>query len=91
MAEDDKFSRVTQAQFELWMARDVTKIFLQCFKWEIEHIDEDIMPVLDPNSSDASHAFLFEKQGAIAAFERCGDPLTVLKRSGRYDDSERAN
>ena len=88
MAED-KYPRITQAQFEIWMAMPATKRYLQCLKWEIEHAEEDLKPVLNPNNSDASHAYLFELQGFTTALEMASDPLTILKRSEIYDnDSE---
>jgi len=88
----DKYPRVTQAQFEIWMNNPVTKRYLQCLEWEIAHAKEDLKPTLDPANADSSHAYLFELRGTTAAFTKASDPLTILKRSEMYEqNSERAN
>ena len=88
---DDEYLRITKAQFEIWMNSSVTKSFLLALQWEIDHVKEDLKPVMDPSDANASHAFLFEMQGTTNGFERAKDPLNILKRSGLYEISERAN
>lgn len=93
MAQDDKYPRVTAAQFEIWMNLPVTKTFLLGLRFALEHAEEDIKPVLDPQNSDASHAYLFELQGLTAGLKLASNPLDILKRSELYEHngSERAN
>ena len=38
--QPDKYKRITQAQFDLWLANPVTKTYLQCIEWSCEQISE---------------------------------------------------
>ena len=80
MPKEVKFSQVTEAQVELWLASPVTKIFQQCLEWKRLDIVEaaGTGKLIDSSSADLTHALLHRslgQQDAYTAGQRCEDLL----------------
>ena len=83
---EDKFPRVTEAEFEIWMNSKVTQTYLLGLRFLREQLTEDARPNLDPKSADASHAYLFSVQGGESAYRAAETPMEVLRRSELYEE-----
>lgn len=70
---EDKYPRITQAQFELWLNSPVTKTYFQCLAWSAELLAEALGNGLGISSSNNDlsmnliHSSLGEKRGLLLA------------------------
>ena len=78
--QSDKYKRITQAQFDLWIDNPVTKAYLKCLKWSGEQAAEIVGngSIVDISNNDKSmnsiHSLLGQKIGLTTA----GDPIEIF-------------
>ncbi len=94
---EDKFKRITQAQFDLWIDNPVTKAYLQCLEWSAEKISEALgkgaLVASDNNDTtcNAIHSALGQQGGfrlAQSVQERFLEhEMLAIPEEGDSDDS----
>lgn len=87
---EDKYKRVTQAQFDLWIDNPVTKTYLQCLEWSAEQIAESLGKGsnVDSSNNDLSMNIIHSRLGEKVGLLKAANPIDQFITHEMLEDKE---
>lgn len=77
---EDKYPRISQAQFDIWIDNPVTKTYLQCLEWSGEQVEEVLGKggYIDPSNNDLSMNRVYNALGQKTGLTNASKPWDIM-------------
>ena len=88
-----EYPQLTGPQVEIWLNDPATKTLLQCFKWYVSDIQDEVNSgsFVDRTNNDTTCNNFHAMQGRKEAFELSGDAVSVLTRYAMIEEAKDDN